>query len=668
MTARQAFSLFEVAIALGLIAVAVGTVLLLFPVGIRVQQGARFRLLAAAKAIEMVDAFATFANVQMNMDCEAYNPWDVPVGYRNLTHDLETRLATSRNGVIPLPLAIARRLDSDGDQIARILDEGGYLYYSQPMATTGVEERTLAAVADNQTQRLVFAVSGYAQLNAIGILPQKSWPYYAAYPSPPGYGFHRHDSFLPTDADRWLSTSGFQVHTWEGEGGGGSDAADGSCDTDIASVALAFRRYNFSTGFPDPSAPGPTFAGALAFVQTTLAYAQRKAVPTSFYDPQRALWPKPQLEDAVADAIAAFDALNPTERWKPVQAMRFLSYAATCVTRWKSLAELGGQPSSGSGVDIPAIDVGGTTSPPLTLTHDMIVYYHELSLRLAMRYAACQTYDWGAPRPIQRAIMTDYPLLEWDVANPDTLRGTIFGEAIAAEQWRPIAGQPITNLGRSYAFPDRPVGFYPDRDSDRIQPQPLWGNQANFTLTKPFLACERCREIIFWAVDWQSYEDCETAQSAPLDASKLSFPGPVRQTVPYGSIAGADRDLSLRQRLDPTAMAWVDHHNYAFRNPEKNLTFVRSVGDRATGGDVTDCTLITATDAARGDVIANVMTCYWDHGSGSPQIDTLLGRFGADRNFNKRLDRGPLPASTRLRAVTVSRYNFYDPRVSAILR
>jgi hypothetical protein len=46
----------------------------------------------------------------------------------------------------------------------------------------------------------------------------------------------------------------------------------------------------------------------------------------------------------------------------------------------------------------------------------------------------------------------------------------------------------------------------------------------------------------------------------------------------------------------------------------------------------------------------------------------FLGRWGADRNFNGVLDRGPLPRSIRLRAAEVSRYNFYDPRLTLKLR
>ena len=46
----------------------------------------------------------------------------------------------------------------------------------------------------------------------------------------------------------------------------------------------------------------------------------------------------------------------------------------------------------------------------------------------------------------------------------------------------------------------------------------FWGNPSHSTLTKPFKPYQRCRQIVFWAVDWQSYVDVETAPSASVDA------------------------------------------------------------------------------------------------------------------------------------------------------
>ncbi len=100
------------------------------------------------------------------------------------------------------------------------------------------------------------------------------------------------------------------------------------------------------------------------------------------------------------------------QKWSWVQSLRFLSHAATCLTRHYNLSALGGQPSTGAGPCHPGRDHHRSGSPQSLrphcpkLTHDMIVYYHELSMRMAMLYCArASPYDWGVPRPTQRAIM-----------------------------------------------------------------------------------------------------------------------------------------------------------------------------------------------------------------------------------------------------------------------
>ena len=57
-----------------------------------------------------------------------------------------------------------------------------------------------------------------------------------------------------------------------------------------------------------------------------------------------------------------------------------------------------------------------------------------------------------------------------------------------------------------------------------------------------------------------------------------------------------------------------------------------------------------------------------DQGLATPRSDIFNGRNGADRNGNGRYDRGNIPSSVRLRAVTVARFNYYDLRVPAVIR
>jgi prepilin-type N-terminal cleavage/methylation domain-containing protein len=144
---RRGFTLFEVSISLVLVAFGVVSVLMLFPSGLKAQQMARFQIYAAAKAEEMIEQFNGTQHSNPAIDTEGMAMWDVPVAHKAQSWDLESRLSSHRYGIMPLPLDIAKRLDSDGDEIQGILDEGGYVYFSQPMASTGTQEQGAAVCA-----------------------------------------------------------------------------------------------------------------------------------------------------------------------------------------------------------------------------------------------------------------------------------------------------------------------------------------------------------------------------------------------------------------------------------------------------------------------------------------------------------------------------------------
>ncbi|HEX3134500.1 MAG TPA: hypothetical protein VHX44_13060, partial [Planctomycetota bacterium] len=91
------------------------------------------------------------------------------------------------------------------------------------------------------------------------------------------------------------------------------------------------------------------------------------------------------------------------------------------------------------------------------------------------------------------------------------------------------------------------------------------------------------------------------------------------------------------------------------RNPERMVSFTSDVRSLATGSDVTSV-LMTQGGASLGA----------DQGGGSRTV--LLGIYGADRNRNYVLDRGPVPKSVRMRATQVARLTFYDPRLPITLR
>ena len=634
---RQAFTLFEVSLSLAIMAFGVVSMLMLFPQGIKAEQMARMRVIAGMKAQEIIDTFANSSNAQPSTETEAPNAWDVAASYRVMSPDLESRVSTHRYGIMPVPAGIARRLESENNEIADILSQGGQLFYSQASGTSGLEEVKESRVLkqpDALTQRLVFAVTGFAQSNNINYLPQKAWPYYNAYPSPPGHGEKKAQN-QPADAvDPTYSFSykGVRIALWEGVGGGGPDNGLGTTDVDIATV---FQSKEGSPRFgyrPYGLGPNPQDeAGAIRYVQSALWYVMRKGLGAEWYVPDGTI----DIKTKVIERMSAFRNLPDKDWWKYVQAFRFLSHATACMTRWKNITQLGGQPSSAVGVLIPPSAIPGALggmSPQIMLTHDKIVYYHELCMEMVMLYAASLPYDWGAPRPTTRPIFTDNPLIEYDLFSP-RLSGIITNTSEQAEQWRPIAARPITTIGRSYDYPDRPI------------PSTLWGNSANFTLARPFKAEERCRQLVFWSVDWMSYEDFETAPSAPIDASKYQF------AAPNESI-NVDQ---MNARMGGST--WPDHHIYQYRNPEKVITFMDAgVPQLASGTDVSNRRILNGN----GEGI--------DKGGSMDQRRRFLASWGADRNFNGKVDRGTLPPAIRLRAIEVSRYNFYDPRLTIKLR
>ncbi|HYE06756.1 MAG TPA: hypothetical protein VEL07_14660 [Planctomycetota bacterium] len=669
---RAAFSLFEIAICLGILTMSVVTVLMQFSAGIRVQQQVRYRTYAAAKAQEILDVFATTHNANPHGDQEGREAWDVGIGYSNFAPDLERRVANMFNGVAPVPPSIARRLDSPGDEIARILDRGGNLYYALPTAATGLQEAGLPRDHANELQKVVFAVDGYAQANAMHGFPWKAWPYSAAYPSPPVHAPNRAAAFLPGHARTfplqfpvWNDPDptkprpeGFPFYVWEEI----SDPSDAGADWPMRKVfdwiedardpaaRYGFLAYGYDAPVQVPGTPWkrvdpPAFSseGAVRYLQGALWYASRIGLPQPFYDPgpspvPLADPPPPYDPDPMA-STRIFARGGGVAVHKQVQAMRFLAHAATCMTRWKTLAELGGQPSSG-GLAVPSVTIDGAPSPAIILSHDLITYYHESCLNLAMKYAASFPYDWGAPRPAQRAIMMDVPLLEWQVfASRSGAPSGAIDPNHRCEQWLPLSAQPLVNPGVSMSYPDLEI---PDgRD------HAFWGDPARFTVTAPFAPTERCRQLVFWSADWKSYEDAETAPSAPVDASRYPIAGPV---------PGAD----FRGRMWATGKLPITGGAvFSYVNPEHIFLFNQPMGAIATG--------------TNADPFTNFGTGQ-DHKGFNPNfpladvLDTYCGVHGADRDFNRQLDRGPVPTTVRMRAHPLNRFNFYDPRIAFTLR
>jgi hypothetical protein len=711
---RVGFTLFEVAISLVIMTFGVICVLILFPNGLKAQQMARFQLYAAVKAEEMVEQFNSAHPDNATTDSEGTDMWEVADTYRAQAWDLEARLNSHRYGIMALPNELANRLDSDNDEIQQILSQGGLIYYSQPMAGSDTEEQAQAQAPPQDLQKLIIGITGYAQQNCLHMFPLKNWPYTVATPSPPLHSIHLWDSWLPPvrtatgggyfNIYQWPTVGEDWLYCWEaafipGVAIPGTDPdiqkvfdwpeAAGSANLPFIAGKithygyLPYAAYPLGTGswvppvnFGDGTTSAlPSSDACIRYVQAALWYCQQKSLATgsgmssTFWNPASlpAAGAMPSFEPNTAD----------NRKWQQVQAMRFLSHAATCLTGWFPLTSPVPNPRNvpdlTTGITIPPVILDGKPgAPSLVITNDMIQYYHERAVKLMMEFAARFPYDWAVPRPIERSLMCDYPLLQSDLFS-SPLTGTIFGTgpafgsgvpAQSASQWHPLSPRPIRNIGLGQIYPvnqtpihlgppPNPMGGQNKLDGTIVpgSVSNLMGDLDHYTLGRPFDASERCREIVFWTVDWQSYEDFETLPSAPLDASKYPIAGP--RMTGTGSSSGATTYRRWEDRM--WDVDFVDPHLFAFRNPEKTELFFDSVPQNSASG-----TNVSGHEILNGG--------NPDKGSGLSNRQVFSGLFGADRNFNQQIDRGPIPRSVRLRAITVARFNFYDPRIPCLLR
>lgn len=330
----------------------------------------------------------------------------------------------------------------------------------------------------------------------------------------------------------------------------------------------------------------------------------------------------------------------------------------------------------------------------------MIQNWHETCLAAFMRYGTSNPYDWAEPRALQRQLFTDHPLIQWDICAPASdqlstdangILGTITdaglgGQSrIQARMWRPLAARRITNQGYNARGQDLPNDAGADYDTIKGT------DPTRFNLALPFDPSERCRQIVFWAVDWTSWEDWETSPSAPVDAARYPRRHETNTSTAFTSNIQLEFMNNGQSGMDRCV---YEHKTPLYRNPEKQRSFVLDMTGFATGANVL---YYTAGSDGGHDANGTEKSAYafrnkggndmWDervdmYCQGRTYPATLAGvatnakhpyyvfsgLFGADRNGNGRLDRGPLPASVRLRATEISRLNYYDPRLGVSLR
>jgi hypothetical protein len=273
--------------------------------------------------------------------------------------------------------------------------------------------------------------------------------------------------------------------------------------------------------------------------------------------------------------------------------------------------------------------------------------------------------------------MMDHPLLELDLFSPP-LEGLITGSQTQAGQWRYMSPTPIATLEHD---PNKPFGsgqVYLNHKLDRFFTEngPPSANATHYTMLNAFDPSERCRELVFWAVDWQQYADFETAPSAPVEASRypMAAPGPAHATD--GLPRGGDLFTNRMRGLGGSNKFLWDHWIPHYRNPERTLAFLVPTADLLTGADMTEFTAMREMEpppdygppGERARLPANKGASEELRRSVGRFEEIFTGAFGADRRYNHRLDRGPIKPHVRMRATTVARFNIYDLRAHCQFR
>jgi hypothetical protein len=739
-SARPGFTLFEVSISLLIISVTVVSVLLVFPAGLRQIQNARYKMYASTMACQLIDEFSQPFIFDRHGDIEAPYPWDIGSDRRPTAPDLETQLSNGRFGLLPVPLQVARRLDSDNDEIQKILDQGGYIYYVPGNFAGGWSENLMTSSPPNDLKKIIIGVVGNAQHNASPFCAYKRWPYYMSVPCPPMAFAHSptYDFSGPVGAG---STANLGVT-------GGYYCWQSAMDKDIKNVfSEAANYYEITATNPvDVTATGSNKekvggnVGSVAaspstspvdvnkikdnlgkFIDATLVYAGI-ALENSASSEFEKLFVRVPVSNDISSLLktglgpsflASLPSNVPADIAKSARKVLALNYVASALmslTRWHKYSGTNTwgttvtpfSPLGGAGFSLKS-EYTAVKSNLISsnITHDKIIAFVENVRYIYYYFTSAHPYNWAVPRPYEHATMMDYPLLEKDMGpyfsdltmgiSEKIMNGSIFRAPVpaAATQWRYAVPQLLTTMSGD---PTAATGISPGPNSSypNLYSSPTGGDwkgwfvndmsslSNRYTLAKPFRASERCRQLVMWAVDWQDYEDFETAPSAPVDAAHSHKMAPSSASTSWNTMMMDDVGWRTATNLNC----------FQYRlNPEYSLSFATLYDENGlplpSGSQMTlsvkdDRSRLRMTDATGvivyglGDPSAPVPNAPTKWLSDGVKLttngDIQNGCLGADRNGNKSLDRGRVSPSVRMRASTVARFNFYDPRIPASVR
>jgi type II secretory pathway pseudopilin PulG len=715
---RAAFTLFEVALSLLVMATTVVIAMMSLPTVMRSHAQVRAQLVAATLAHEVL------ANARTRWDLRFASEGRLPEDRsyqeaRGWGADLDSIHLYVSNRIKPVPQEIALRLDSDDELLRSHLAAGGRLYYqlASDEGTGSVRYQTTSTEA--ASRNIVFAIVGPPQQDAMRWLPQLRWPYYDYLPAPYQQGFADHNR--PRQYFIEKNDSAKTARSDASKRGQGYDGAvlralmarPGAAPAGIDNEAFytAATSNDITPSSPDqpldaplPSTIEALFHGlasdhpglfdALGKPGDTVEARLHQIFPplppdgTVVADPYAGdLFVAPELDDLVALYRADRDTDWDGSRY--IATAHLLRYAAF---------QAGREAAPGR-----AVDAGNATERYQVERYRRL---DDLARRWSRAIQLHHPYEMRLARDVTMPLFTDHPLLQLDLFAPplaDPASGSVRYQRHANWAWNFLVGEPIYAVrSESFSLETSPYtstenppiypgpdaldwlalnpGLYPGLDpTDRrdAAPERIATDSARrnaWHLTNRFDAAERTRQFVAWSVDWMSYEDANDAISGPLDAALMPIQIHGNRFPLAQQAEGSQDGESLGGSHDP------DKHNHfnvwhvgdlfsatpGMLNPELN-TGLRAVGGGEEfadqTGDGNDDRQIMGGLWFGGDLINPRQQAYNAYAMAGTDITPFLGLHGALRTGNdEQLERGTVPPNVRLRATALLRINCYDPR------
>ncbi|MDA3960548.1 MAG: hypothetical protein PF961_07140 [Planctomycetota bacterium] len=710
---RHAFTLFEVALSLLVMTAVVTITLMIFPTGLHGQQQARMQLFAAEAFQNVLERLraphsSAFGTEGAALDDRPFNsarPWQA---------DADGVLLTRRGSYRPVPDDIAWRIDSDDDEILQHLQAGGQLYYDHGNNSTkdvvfaiiGAPQQGIVKwhpqikwpyydylvyryargqVDANRPSQHVYAGSytGARQLGADAI-DQTKWgighdgavlQHLVDRDATDGLDANFYDDATARDAtriERALATLWTELPALDLDDDGVADKIDLNAD----GVADLFDWDGDGT----PETDYPRLVD-LVFLDSAVV---------SMRDPAPGALPAPVYSNASQDIVADPSALSLF--WicdSLYQRDDLVATAASHLLRY--LAWERGQDSQ---------DYTRTRSfkgEPYPYTTDAKVLRFQAAHRMALamnRYLQLHhPYDLRAVRDVSHPLMTDHILIQHDLrgtpladpnwtGSPSTNRLGQPINQVLSHSWDILTGgsiKAVRSESRSLTknSPETWMQRNKDNNGDTSfnaiswtpSPTPLIDPGAaamepgrmrsallsasddleqRWNLTAHFHARDRCRQFVAWQVPWMRYEDFESVPGAAVDAA--SYPVQVN----------SNRNLAL----------W-----HAALGNGGQLRYAKDVAWWQNGRSERDALhpefmSSWETDSRRSQPVLNLTSklVVWSRKSWAG-LDLVrnLSTFGSDRNGNEGFDAGDGSAVTkasRIRATTLARFTFYDPRAT----